>query len=193
MIDRNSSLEDVCFAVSTVLDKRGIEAVLTGGSAAAVYVPEVNTSMDADFVLTEKPSRAILIQALGELGFTPSPSAGMFEHPNSEFTIDFPRGPLAVGGSIFGRPPRCYEMNFGSESLCQSIVCAIVSLTSTTGMTIMPLQRPLSLRAHIATRQILSNWRRGHNEKVVQERTFAQSMRNSIAASNRKAAKGYAN
>lgn len=98
MIDRNSSLEDICFAVSTALDKCDIEGVLTGGSAAAVYAPDVNTSMDADFVLDEKPSRAILFQALGELGFAPSPSAGMFEHPDSEFTIDFPSGPLAVGG-----------------------------------------------------------------------------------------------
>ena len=98
MIDRNSSLEDICFAVSSVLHKYDIAAVLTGGSAAAIYVPEVNTSKDADFVLDEKPSRAILTQALGELGFVPSPTAGMFKHPNSEFTIDFPRGPLAVGG-----------------------------------------------------------------------------------------------
>jgi hypothetical protein len=98
LIDRSSSLEDICFAVAAALDKYAIKGVLTGGSAAALYAPEVNTSMDADFVLTEKPSRAILNQALGELGFLPSHNAGMFEHPDSEFTIDFPSGPLAVGG-----------------------------------------------------------------------------------------------
>lgn len=98
MIDRTSSLEDVCFAVSAALDKHGIEGVLTGGSAAAIYAPAVNTSMDADFVLDEKPTRAKLVEALAEVGFAPSPAAGMFHHLDSDFTIDFPRGPLAVGG-----------------------------------------------------------------------------------------------
>ena len=39
MIDGNSSLEDVCFAVSDALRAHGMEAVLTGGSAAALYAP----------------------------------------------------------------------------------------------------------------------------------------------------------
>jgi hypothetical protein len=50
VIDENSTLEDVCFEVSPALDAASIDAVLTGGSAASIYAPNVYTSFDADFV-----------------------------------------------------------------------------------------------------------------------------------------------
>jgi hypothetical protein len=57
MINEDSTLEDVCFEVCTALDGHSITAVLTGGSAATVYAPDVYTSYDADFVLTGHPER----------------------------------------------------------------------------------------------------------------------------------------
>jgi hypothetical protein len=98
VIDENSTLEDVCFEVATALDRRSIQGVLTGGSAATVYAPDVYTSMDADFVLTNYPQRRQLEAALTEIGFEPSATRGMFEHPRTTFTLDFPKAPLAVGG-----------------------------------------------------------------------------------------------
>lgn len=98
MIDCDSTLEDVVFAVASVLDRNDITAVLTGGSAAAIYAPKSVSSFDADFVLESTPEERLLDRALAEIGFTPSATIGMFQHPDSNFTIDFPRGPLAVGG-----------------------------------------------------------------------------------------------
>ncbi len=98
MIDKHSTLEDVCFEVAAALDRFSIQGVLTGGSAATIYAPGVYTSTDADFVLVNFPGREQLRKALAEVGFTPSATTGMFEHPQSTFTIDFPKGPLAVGG-----------------------------------------------------------------------------------------------
>lgn len=98
MIDENSSLTDVCFEVSGALERHGILAVLTGGSAATVYAPEYYTSLDADFVLTKFSDRTELDKAMNELGYIPADSLGMYRHPQSHFTIDFPKGPLAVGG-----------------------------------------------------------------------------------------------
>jgi hypothetical protein len=98
VIDENSTLEDVCFAVSSALDKHSITGVLTGGSAATIYAPDVYTSYDADFVLTSYPERSRLEQALAEVGYVRSVVAGMYEHPRTVYTLDFPRGPLAVGG-----------------------------------------------------------------------------------------------
>jgi hypothetical protein len=98
VIDETSTLEDVCFGVALVLDRCSIEAVLTGGSAATIYAPHAYTSLDADFVLANFPDRESLRLALAELGFVPSATLGMFEHQHSKFTIDFPKGPLAVGG-----------------------------------------------------------------------------------------------
>ncbi len=98
MIDKDSTLEDVCFGVAAALDRFSIQGVLTGGSAATIYAPDVYASMDADFVLVNFPKREQLQKALAEIGFMPSATAGMFEHPQSTFTVDFPKGPLAVGG-----------------------------------------------------------------------------------------------
>jgi hypothetical protein len=98
VIDETSSLADVCFEVAAALDHFSIEAVLTGGSAATVYAPEAYMSYDADFVLIKRPDRQRLRYALAEVGFVQAATAGMFSHPRTGFTIDFPNGPLAAGG-----------------------------------------------------------------------------------------------
>jgi hypothetical protein len=98
LINSDSTLADVCFAVASALQEASIEAVLTGDGAATIYAPEVRTSLDADFVLRRAIKSADLAAALAPLGFRPAATRGMFEHPDSPFTIDFPKGPLAVGG-----------------------------------------------------------------------------------------------
>ena len=98
MIDETSSLEDVCFAVSGALQREDISAVLTGGSAASLYAPASYMSADADFIFDRAPLADTLKRALATIGFVPSPSSGMYCHSKSRFTLDFPRGPLAVGG-----------------------------------------------------------------------------------------------
>jgi hypothetical protein len=97
MIDETSTLEDICFKVAAALEQFGLSGVLTGGSAAAIYAPNAYASLDADFVLDGSPRRERLRSALETIGFLPSATAGMFHHPRSRFTIDFPKGPLAVG------------------------------------------------------------------------------------------------
>ncbi len=98
MIDRRTTLAEVCFIVSRALDEHGIGAVLTGGSAATVYAPHVYASYDADFVLERDEPLANIVQALATTGFKRDGKSRMFVHSDSTFTIDFPRGPLAVGG-----------------------------------------------------------------------------------------------
>lgn len=98
MIDETSSLEDVCFEVAAALDRFSIEGVLIGGSAATVYAPEGYTSYDADFVLVKPADRQRLREALAEVGFVQTSTAGMFSNKRTRFTVDFPKGPLAVGG-----------------------------------------------------------------------------------------------
>lgn len=97
MIDAKSTLEDVCFDVSTALGSNGINGVLTGGSAAAVYAPQAYMSNDADFVLDpDEPLQQIAV-ALEPTGFVRHGRSRIFVHPDTIYTIDFPRGPLAVG------------------------------------------------------------------------------------------------
>lgn len=98
MIDENSTLEDVCFAVASVLDAASLDAVVTGGSAATIYAAGAYSSVDVDFVLRRDVRGTKLAEILAPLGYQPSATRGMFEHPKSRFTVDFPKGPLAVGG-----------------------------------------------------------------------------------------------
>ena len=97
MIVAESSLADVCFAVSTALEAHGM-SLLTGGSAAALYAPAVYMSDDADFILEADEPLARVALALKPLEFQQDGKSRIFIHPRSRFTLDFPKGPLSVGG-----------------------------------------------------------------------------------------------
>lgn len=97
-IRADSSLREVAFAVCTALDLTGTRAVLTGGSAATVYAPDAYQSRDLDFVIFAGGADATAIAALEALRFRQSGS--QYEHAESRFTLDFPKGPLAVGREI---------------------------------------------------------------------------------------------
>lgn len=96
MIGPASSLTDVAFEVCTALDRSGFQAVLTGGSAATYYAPEVYQSGDLDFVITVKGTNGEA--ALTELGFIRK--GDFYRHPDTHFLLEFPRGPLAVGEDL---------------------------------------------------------------------------------------------
>ncbi|HEU4364375.1 MAG TPA: hypothetical protein VFT13_02810, partial [Candidatus Krumholzibacteria bacterium] len=97
-VTRDSSLRDVAFVVCTALHRGGIEAVLTGGSAATVYAPQAYQSHDIDFIVTfhkrESDARNILVS----LGYREV--RDHYEHADSELILEFPQGPLAVGGEL---------------------------------------------------------------------------------------------
>ena len=95
-ITARSNLTDVCFEVCTALDRIGITAVLTGGSAATFYAPEAYQSRDADFIVTLRANGGA--EALADLGY--SVRGGTYEHAENPYTLEFPRGPLAVGDDL---------------------------------------------------------------------------------------------
>lgn len=96
MIGPKSTLAEVAFAVCTALDRISITAVLTGGSAATYYAPDAYQSRDLDFVVTlQAPGGGA---ELAKLGF--SEGGQVYRHPDTHFTLDFPRGPLAVGDDL---------------------------------------------------------------------------------------------
>src|SRR5262249_44619189 len=99
MISEESTLTDVAFEVCTALDQVGFTAVLTGGGAATYYSAEAYLSQDLDFILTlcGGPGE----ERLSELGF--KRTGDFYVHDKSVFSLDFPRGPLAVGDEIIER------------------------------------------------------------------------------------------
>jgi hypothetical protein len=101
VITKDSSLIDVAFAVCTLLDERGIRAVLTGGSAATYWAPQVYQSRDADFVLSFCVDAKEVVKAMRELGYRSD--GGTWIHDECMFTVDFPPGPLAIGDERIDR------------------------------------------------------------------------------------------
>lgn len=82
--------------------RHGIQAVLTGGAAAVLYSRGKYTSLDIDFVISGQVDQGTLDVALGKLGFRRK--RDHYVHDKVAFTIEFPRGPLAIGEDIVIRP-----------------------------------------------------------------------------------------
>ncbi len=102
MISKRSTLIDVVFAICTELERRDLTVVLVGGSAATYYAPQAYQSSDADFVaqfLVDRQREKDVIAGMASLGYRLN--GNTFEHEHgSPFTVEFPKGPLAIGGDL---------------------------------------------------------------------------------------------
>jgi hypothetical protein len=96
VISKSMTLSDFAFVVYQSLKSRKIEAVLSGGAVVSVYTSNEYESRDLDFI---SPNLAKDInRAMVSMGF--SKSGQNYRHPNTEFTVEFPPGPLAVGDEL---------------------------------------------------------------------------------------------
>ena len=95
-ITRKSPLREVALTVGDALERHGIKAVLTGGACASIHSGGAYTSFDLDFVVTSRTNQRMLDTALANIGF--NRSGDRYLHPSSQFWVEFPRGPLAIGG-----------------------------------------------------------------------------------------------
>ncbi|HEY9899112.1 MAG TPA: hypothetical protein V6D00_08010 [Pantanalinema sp.] len=100
-INAKTPLFEVAMAVCSALERAGITAVLTGGSAATYYAPEAYQSSDIDFVAVRfgnTRAREAVEHQLGAIGFRVDQDC--YRHPESPYPIEFPPGPLAVGREL---------------------------------------------------------------------------------------------
>lgn len=93
---RDLTIGELAAFVSTHLRRHGIEVVLSGGACVAIYSHGAYISRDLDFIETHFTQRKKLRAALGEIGF--SEQNRYFLHPETDFFLEFPAGPLTVGG-----------------------------------------------------------------------------------------------
>lgn len=110
-ITKRTPLRHVALAVGRALAGEGIRAVLTGGACASIHSEGRYLSADVDFVLDGYVVVADLDRAMAKVGFYRD--ANRYLHPRSPFWVEFPRGPLAVGGDLDVRPIRLED---GSEA-----------------------------------------------------------------------------
>jgi hypothetical protein len=90
------NLGELAAFVCSHLDGRGIRVTLTGGGCVSLHGGGRHISYDLDFIENLPVTRRKLKAALAEIGF--SEERRYFKHPDSEFFLEFPAGPLAVGG-----------------------------------------------------------------------------------------------
>lgn len=93
---REMNVQELGAFISCHLQKYGLEITLTGGSCVTIYTNNQYKSMDLDFVETYFTKRKDLKRYLAELGF--EEENRYFKHPETDYFIEFPPGPLAVGG-----------------------------------------------------------------------------------------------
>lgn len=82
--------------IQSHLAGKGVEVVLSGEAAASLYTNNEYISRDLDFVNVHSVSRRKLADAMTELGFVEQNR--YYGHPETEYIVEFPPGPLAIGG-----------------------------------------------------------------------------------------------
>jgi hypothetical protein len=120
-ITRRSSLRAVALAAGRALAEHGIRAVLTGGACASLHADGAYVSEDVDFVLEGRVRVGELDEALAGIGFRRV--TNRYVHPDSPFWLEFPRGPLAVGGDLDVEPVKLRGAGTGVLALSATDSC----------------------------------------------------------------------
>ena len=89
------SLGELAAFICSYLKEYGIEVVLSGGACVTIYSESKYISEDLDFIESGSTPRRKLKKILGEIGFFEKNR--YFKHPETNFFLEFPSGPLAVG------------------------------------------------------------------------------------------------
>jgi hypothetical protein len=99
VIDKETPAEELAARISGAMEEAGIQAVLSGGAAVQIYTENAYLTPDLDFV--SSASHKALDPVMNKLGFVRV--AGMpryYKHPASDYYVEFPPGPVAVGGKV---------------------------------------------------------------------------------------------
>lgn len=89
------SMQELGAYVCSHLEALGIKTVLSGGSCAEIYSHGKYVSDDIDLINRYNAREIEITKAMIQLGFTEFNR--YFRHTDTEYFIEFPRGPLGVG------------------------------------------------------------------------------------------------
>jgi len=92
---KDMSMEELAGYVCSQLEKEGIKTVLSGGSCVEIYSEGKYTSDDIDLVDRFNGGHTKIKNVMVQLGF--KEYNRYFVHEDTQYFIEFPRGPLGVG------------------------------------------------------------------------------------------------
>jgi hypothetical protein len=81
--------------IQSELRTRGIEVILAGGAAVAIYSDNRYVTKDLDLINIYGVNRRKIREAMAAMGFYEE--GRYFRHRESQFFVEFPPGPLAIG------------------------------------------------------------------------------------------------
>ena len=81
--------------VQSHLWEKGINVVLSGGACVSIYSSNRYVSLDVDLVNVYFAKRLAIRESMREIGF--NEEGRHFVHPDTQFFVEFPPGPVAVG------------------------------------------------------------------------------------------------
>jgi len=81
--------------IQSQLRAKGIEVVLSGGAAVAIYSNNKYVSKDLDLINVYGVNRRKIRDTMTAAGFYEE--GRYFRHPDSQFFVEFPPGPLSIG------------------------------------------------------------------------------------------------
>ena len=81
--------------IQSHLREKGIDVILSGCATVSIYSSNRYVSLDLDLINSFSAKRRVLRETMQDLGF--HEEGRYFEHPNTQFFVEFPPGPLAVG------------------------------------------------------------------------------------------------
>lgn len=90
------SQAEVAALVCAHLAGQDIRVVLSGGAAVGIYSDNRYVTRDVDLVNLYQVRHAVLREQMKVLGF--NEEGRHFRHPDSRTLVEFPPGPLAIGG-----------------------------------------------------------------------------------------------
>ncbi|MEW5938260.1 MAG: hypothetical protein AB1750_01245 [Chloroflexota bacterium] len=92
---KNMTQIELAAFVHSSLREHGVDVVLSGGASVTLYSGNKYVSKDLDLINVRLVKRRKIKAVMEELGFLER--GRHFVHPDSDFTVEFPDGPLSVG------------------------------------------------------------------------------------------------
>ena len=93
-IGSKTTLEELATVICTAMQVRGVQAVLVGGAVVSIWSNNVYRSRDLDFITTA--THKLTDEVMAELGFRKG-RGRHYIHPRTDWLVEFPAGPLALG------------------------------------------------------------------------------------------------
>lgn len=92
---KNMSQSELAAYIQDPLQRENIKVVLSGGSAVSFYCNNKYVSKDLDLINSNFARRSKIKSVMEKMGF--QERGRYFINPETQFFVEFPDGPLAVG------------------------------------------------------------------------------------------------